>query len=148
VTIATARRPNTLMKPILFTLFATAISFAQASDEAAVRVPLESYLKGHATGKAEYMRNIFKPEAHIEGLRDGKLVSWSVPEYVAGFKGEVSPEEPQRKRWIDKVEITGNAAIATLRFDYPKVKVTDYMLLLKIDGRWVIANKIFDAQPK
>jgi putative lumazine-binding protein len=42
----------------------------------------------------------------------------------------------------------GNAASAKIVLDYPQVKFTDYMSLLKIDGEWKIINKTFDAQPK
>ncbi|MCA1574548.1 MAG: nuclear transport factor 2 family protein [Acidobacteria bacterium] len=32
--------------------------------------------------------------------------------------------------------------------DYPQVKFTDYMSLLKIDGQWWIVNKTFHSEPK
>ena len=51
-------------------------------------------------------------------------------------------------RRIASVEVTGNAARATIVLEYPKVTLTDYMSLLKIDGEWKIVNKIFNAQPK
>lgn len=34
---------------------------AQTSEKDAVRVPLENYLKGHATGDGEFMRKAFHP---------------------------------------------------------------------------------------
>jgi hypothetical protein len=46
------------------------------------------------------------------------------------------------------VDITGNAAMAKIVLDYPQVKFTDYMSLLKIDGEWKIINKTFHAEPK
>ena len=136
------------MKTILLVVTAMVPLLAQ-SDTAAARVPIESYLKGHATGQAEHIRAAFHPGAHIQGIRqDGKFVDWTLEEYAAGFKGVVNPEEPQRKRWIEKVEVTGNAGIATVRFDYPKVKITDYFVLLKREGQWRIANKVFSSENK
>ena len=46
------------------------------------------------------------------------------------------------------LDITGNAAIAKVVLDYPQVKFTDYMSLLKVDGTWMIVNKTFHAEPK
>ena len=46
------------------------------------------------------------------------------------------------------VDITGNAAIAKLRLDYPAAVLTDYMLLLKIDGRWQVVSKAFHSEPR
>ncbi len=36
--------------------------------------------------------------------------------------------------------------MAKLVLDYPEVKFTDYMSLLKVDGEWKIVNKIFSVQ--
>jgi hypothetical protein len=35
-----------------------------------------------------------------------------------------------------------------LTLDYPKVVFTDYMSMLKVDGRWVIVNKTFYAKQR
>ncbi len=38
--------------------------------------------------------------------------------------------------------------MAKIVLDYPTVLFTDYMALSRIDGRWVIVNKMFQAEPK
>ena len=123
-------------------------SAQQASEEAAVRKPLEAYLQGHATGDARYMRQAFLPTAHVEGIRDGKLLSWTADEYIAGFKGSPPADEGQRKRWIDSIDISGNAAMARVTLDYPAGTFTDYFVLLKVDGEWKIANKVWARREK
>lgn len=134
---------------MLFALLLTSAAFvAQADETAAAKVPLETYIRAQATNDGALMRKAFLPSAHIEGVRSGKFTSWSVDEYVSFFNGKVSPEEPQRKRWIERVDVTGTAATATLQFDYPAVKITDHMVLLKVDGEWRIANKVYSSQPK
>ena len=35
-----------------------------------------------------------------------------------------------------------------IRLDYPTATLTDYMLLLKIDGKWQVVSKIFHSAPK
>ena len=120
----------------------------QSHDEAAARKPLEAYLRGHATGDAAYIRQAFLPTAHVEGIRDGKLLSWTADEYIAGFKGSPPADEGQRKRWIDSIDISGNAAMARVTLDYPSGTFTDYFVLLKVDGEWKIANKVWTRNPK
>ncbi len=117
-------------------------------DEAAARKPLEAYLRGHATGDAAYIRQAFLPTAHVEGIRDGKLLSWTADEYIAGFKGSPPADEGQRKRWIDSIDISGNAAMARVTLDYPAGTFTDYFVLLKVDGEWKIANKVWARREK
>ena len=120
----------------------------QASEDAAARKPLEAYLQGHATGDASHMRSAFLPTAHIEGIRDGKFLSWTADEYIAGFKGSPPADEGQRKRWIDSIDISGNAAMARVTLDYPAGTFTDYFVLLKVDGEWKIANKVWARREK
>ncbi len=122
------------------------ISQAQNPEEAAARVPLENYLKGHATGQGEYMRKAFHPDARLQWYRDGKYQTRSIDEYIAGFKGEAPPDEAQRKRRIESLDIKGNAGFAKIVLDYPNIKFTDYMSLLKIGDEWKIVNKIFTAE--
>ena len=66
----------------ILVLLAVSLSGARASDEADVRAALDHYLTGHATGDPSHMRKAFLPTAHIEGLRDGKFVSWTLDEYL------------------------------------------------------------------
>ncbi len=141
-----------LATPMLLTaawLSMPGIAVAQhAGEDAAVRKPLEAYLQGHATGDGAYMRQAFLPTAHIEGIRDGKFVSWTADEYIAGFKGKPAEDEAQRKRSIDQVDVNGNAAMARATLDYPGGTFTDYFVLLKVDGEWKIANKVWTRNPK
>ncbi len=116
---------------------------------AAVRVPLENYLQGHATGDAEFMKKAFYTEGKLIFVRDGKYTTRTFDEYIAGMKdGKPAPDEAQRKRWIESIDVAGNAATGKIILDYPNVKFVDYMTLLKIDGEWKIVNKSFYAEPK
>jgi hypothetical protein len=119
---------------------------AQNPEEAAARVPLENYIKGHATGQGEYMRKAFHPDARLQWFRDGKYQTRSIDEYIAGFKGEPASDEAQRKRRIESLDIKGNAGMAKIVLDCPNIKFTDYMSLLKIGDEWKIVNKIFTAE--
>ena len=124
------------------------IAEAQNPETAAARVPLENYIKGHATGQGEYMRKAFHPDARLQWYRDGKYQTRTLDEFIAGFKGEPAPDEAARKRRIESVDITGNAGVAKIVLDYPNVKFTDYMSLLKIGDEWKIVNKIFYSESK
>ena len=121
---------------------------AQNQEEAAVRAALEHYFRGHATGQGEHFRKIFHPDSKLFAVRDGKYWQLTSEEYIARAPGKPADDEAQRKRIIESVDIAGNAASAKIVLDYPQVKFTDYMSLLKIDGEWKIINKTFHSQPK
>jgi hypothetical protein len=141
-------RTRNLFLTLLSLVLLSFSAVAQHPDAEAVRVPLENYLKGHATGDGEYFKKAFHTEGNLIWIRDGKYTTRSFAEYIAGATGKPPADEAQRKRRIGTVEVVGNAAIATIILDYPSVKFTDYMTLLKISGEWKIVNKTFFAEPK
>lgn len=123
-----------------------AVPVAQ-SDEAGVRAAIEQYFRGHATGQAGEMRKAFLPTAHIEGIRQGTFTSWTVDQYVGGFRGTPAADEASRKRTIDSVDVSGTAAMAKATLVHGATTFTDYFVLLKVDGEWRIANKVYSSRP-
>jgi hypothetical protein len=115
-------------------------------EEMGVRVAIEHYFKGHATGDASHMHKAFLPTAHIEGMRDGKFTSWTLDKYCENFKGKPAVDESTRKRKIDSIDVTGTAAIAKATLVHGPTTFTDYFVLLKVDGEWKIANKVYHGQ--
>jgi hypothetical protein len=120
---------------------------AQNPDEAGVRAAINQYFKGHATGSGEEMRKAFLPTAHIEGNRQGKFTSWTVDDYVKNFSGKPAADEPNRKRTIDTLNIAGTAAMARATLVHGQTTFVDYFVLLKVDGEWKIANKVYTSSP-
>ena len=113
-----------------------------------VKIPLNNYLQAQATGNSELILKAFYKDARIMAFRGDKISNLSVEEFAGFFKGKVADDESERKRQIESIDISGNAAIAKITLDYPTIKFTDYMTLLKIDGEWKIVNKSFYAEPK
>jgi hypothetical protein len=122
--------------------------FADEKEKEAARIPLENYIKAQATGNGDLIRAAFHKDARINAFRDNKLVNLSAEEFASRFTGKAAEDEAKRKRSIEMIEISGNAAIARITLDYPNVRFTDYMSLLKIDGEWKIINKTFYAESK
>lgn len=123
-------------------------AFAQDADTAGARVPVENYIKAHATGDAAFMRKAFHPDAKIYSFRDGKLQALTVDEFAKLFPGKPAANEAQRVRRIENVEVTGVAGTAKVYLDYPTVTYTDYISLLKVGGEWKIINKTFNGVSK
>ena len=123
----------------------TSNQFASDNDDAGVRIALETYLQGHATGDPSHMRNAFLPTAHIEGIREGKFTSWTLEEYCALFAGTPAVDEATRRRHIDHIDVSGTAAYAKATLAHGPVTFTDYFVLLKVHGHWKIANKVYHA---
>ncbi len=115
-------------------------------EEAAVRVPLEHYMQGHATDNNAHMRQAFMPTAHIESVREGPLTSWTLDQYCERFKGMPAADEATRRRTIDAIDIGGTAASAKITLVHGAFTFIDYFVLLETEQGWKIANKAFHAQ--
>jgi hypothetical protein len=127
-------------------LLASSAGAQGSEDERAVRAVVGTYFRGHATAIADTMRAAFLPTAHIEGIRNGAFSSWTVDQYVAGFRGQPAADEASRRRTIDVVDISGSAAMVKATLKHGATTFTDYFVLLKVDGAWRIANKVYHAQ--
>lgn len=129
-------RKSNLVLTVVFLLTISIVVAGQTSEKDAVRKPLENYLKAHAMGDGEYHKKAFHTEGNLVFIRDGKFTTRSFAEYIAGSSGKPAADEDKRKRWIESIDVVGNAAFAKIILDYPTVKFTDYMSLLKINGEW------------
>lgn len=117
-----------------------------AQADAALRVPLEAYLRGHASGDPAAFREAFHPDAVLWGIRaDGQLARMTAEQYISRATGTPAADEAQRKRSIDSIEVNGEMATARITLDYPTVRFVDVMTLIRIEGRWWIINKMFQA---
>ncbi len=120
-------------------------SLTHHPEEAAVRVPLDLYMRGHAEDDAAHMRAAFLPTARLDSVREGPLTSWDVDYYCQRFKSQPAADEAQRRRSIDALDITGTAAMAKVTLVHGAVTFTDYFVLIKTDAGWKIASKTFHA---
>lgn len=141
------------MLPAIILLAVAAASYtgsvlAENAEKEAVKIPLENYLKGHATGKPEFMKRAFHSEGKLMFIRDGKYATIDFADYIGRMNGTPAADESERKRHIESIDISGNAAVGKIVLDYPNARFIDYMSLLKIDGEWKIVNKIFYVEPR
>jgi 3-hydroxyisobutyrate dehydrogenase-like beta-hydroxyacid dehydrogenase len=120
-----------------------AVAATVPAEESAVLEPLRAYIRGHATGDPTHFRDAFLPTAHIEGIRNGEFVSWRLEEYCAIFPGRPAPDEATRSRRIDAVDVHGTVATASMTLWHGPDTFTDIFLLVHVDDRWRIANKVY-----
>lgn len=121
-------------------LFAAPESKAQDSPRDAI----ELYFRAHASGKGNFIRQAFTPDARIEFVENGQLKQWTRDEFAARFQAP-AVDEYRRVRRVERLDITGTAASAVLTLDYPQVSFTDHLSLLKIGDQWKVVNKTFSA---
>lgn len=136
---------RSLFSPFVFNVMPESASIDGGAPTQIQNV-IKDYFKGHATGDPKYFRAAFLPTAHIEGNRDEKFESWTLDMYCDRFKSAAAPDEITRRRIIDSIDISGDSAMAKATLSHGEVTFTDYFVLLKVDGAWKIANKVYFAK--
>jgi hypothetical protein len=118
---------------------------ARWADEAAIRQTVQYYFDGGKNRDSLTLRKAFHPEARMLFAREGKLVVVPIGEYITRVGSEsLKPGEvDSTERKVVSVDVVGDAAVAKLELKRPNAVLTDYMSLRKVDGRWLIVNKIF-----
>ena len=116
------------------------------ADPAVLR-PLHSYALTHATGDPSYLADAFVPTARIDGYRDGELVSWDVDEFRGRFPGEPAADEATRARRIERLDVHGSVATATMTLQHGADAFTDVFVLVRTPtGDWRIASKAYERR--
>jgi hypothetical protein len=145
-------RATTLLAPTAAALLlaGTADLSARWADEAAIRQTVQYYFDGGKNRDSVALRKAFHPDARMLFVRDGKLAVVPIGEYIARVaENQLKPGEvDSTKRRVTSVDVAGDAGVARLELERPDALVTDYMSLLKVEGRWVIVNKIFTRETR
>ncbi len=123
---------------------------ARWADEAAIRQTVQYYFDGGKNRDSVALRKAFHPEARMLFAKDGQLAVVPIGEYIARVASDKPKpgEVDSTKRRVTSVDVAGDAAIARLELERPDMLITDYMSLLKVDGRWQIVNKIFTRETR
>ena len=115
------------------------------SDIQLVEKTLNYYLEGGTNNDFDMLQKAFHPTATMKYIGD----EYKEVNAVEFFKKGMKPGPKQnRKTRIVAVNVTGNAANATLEIEYPTFYFIDYMNLLRVDGEWKIVGKIFHRKSK
>jgi metallo-beta-lactamase class B len=117
---------------------------AKPQGEESPRAPIEGYFAAHALGKGAFITQTFTPDAKIQFVENGELKQWTREEFSKRFQ-QPAADEYRRVRRAERLEVSGTAASAVLSLDYPQVRFTDHISLLKIGGQWKIVSKAFFA---
>jgi hypothetical protein len=113
--------------------------------EALERV-VRDYLDGMIFANAEQLRRAFHPDARVIGHFRGRLEWSSLEEFIADcIKAGSAPVNEPYYWEILSADVTGDMAVIKLTDDYLGIRFTDYLSLLRHDGRWQIVNKTFYA---
>lgn len=110
----------------------------------AVAAVLLNYFEGIFKGDVELLRSTFHPQALVIGDINGLPYFKSLDQYLDGVKNRKSPFELGEKFRMEilAIEIINSIAIAKVHVPMFDFNYHDLLSLSKINGEWVIVNKL------
>jgi hypothetical protein len=111
---------------------------------AAISAVLSKYFTGVYTGNVDLLRSAFHAQALVAGDVNGAPYFKTLEQYLEGVSNRKSPSElgEQFRMEILSIEIINMIAVAKARLPMFEFNYYDLLSLSKINGDWVIVNKL------
>ena len=109
------------------------------AEKQEILLTINDYLEGRPVKDIERLRRAFHPDALIRSVVEGKLVQWTVPQYIdAVAKAELLECQPE----IISYTWDGDTASAHVQLTFSTFRFIDRFNLVKLDGKWLLIDKI------
>ena len=118
-----------------------------SSDVAEVEKVLQVYFDGLYEGDTKKLGAAFHPMSHLYSVSaDGKAADLRRADWFKFVEGRPSAKSKggERRDRVVSIDFSGPAtAIAKVECQLPPSYFTDYLTLMKADGRWQVISKTF-----
>jgi hypothetical protein len=113
-------------------------------DSLAIRHTLDNYFKGIYEGDTELLSGTFYPGALLFGDVNGQPYYKTLAQYMEGVKNRQSPGDSGKpfKGDILSIGLINSIAVAKVKVKMYEFNYEELLSLHKIDGHWVIVNKM------
>ena len=117
-----------------------------STDKAAIEQAVQTYFDGLYEGDADRLASIFHPTSELTFAQEGKLVVWTRDQWLDNVRKRESAKSKGSPR-DDGILIFDQSgpdtAFVKVKCQLPPLYFTDYLVFMKADGTWKVAQKIF-----
>ena len=117
------------------------------SDEQAIRAAAQTYLDGLYDGDGAKLESSFLPTSALTSVgADGKVTVTPRDAWIEAVRNRPSPKTSGLERGAAILSVDQSSpttALVKLRCQLPPRYFTDYLVFLKVDGSWRVAQKVF-----
>jgi len=124
----------------------TTDTLMKADERQAIEQVVQTYFDGLYEGDADKLASVFHDTSALSWEQDGQLAVWTLADWLKAVRERPSPKAKGLARddailWLD--QSGPNTAFVKVRCQIPPRYFTDYLSLLKVGGRWAVAQKVF-----
>ena len=115
-------------------------------ERAAIEQTVQTYFDGLYDGDADQLAGIFHADAALTFEQDGQVTVLPLVQWLKAVRERPSPKARglARDDEILMIDQSGpTTAFVKVRCQIPPRYFTDYLSLLKTQGRWLVVQKVF-----
>jgi len=117
-----------------------------ANDIPAIEAVIQTYFDGLYEGDTGKLARVFSPKASLFIEDQGQLIALPIPQWFERVASRASPASTGARR-NDRILLVDSVgpvnAIAKVTCMVDPVSYTDYLSLIKFEGRWQIVAKAY-----
>jgi hypothetical protein len=120
-----------------------------SNEAAAITAIVQTYLDGLYEGDADKIAKAFHPTSSLASEDKGALTQLPREQWLERVRSRKSAKAQglERRDEIVQVDQSGpTTAFVKVKCQLPPRFFTDYLLLLKVEGRWQIVQKVFATE--
>ena len=118
-------------------------------DRAEIEAVVQTYLDGLYEGDVEKLAAAFHPTSSLTYEENGVLTPLPRDRWLDAVRERPSPKSrglARHDRILQIDQASPTAAFVKLQCAIPPRYFTDYLSLLKVEGRWQVAQKVFATE--
>lgn len=123
----------------------------KVQDKKAIAKAIENYyFSGLYEGNTDILRQIFHEGALLFGDIKGQPYAKTLEQYLDGVKNRQSPKDSGKlfKGEVIKIKVVNSIAVAEVKVKMYDFLYHDILSFHKLDGKWLIVNKMLtDVNP-
>ena len=122
-----------------------------SDDRSAIEQTIQTYFDGLYEGDADKLASAFHETSALSFEQDGKLSVLPLAAWLKSVRERPAPKAKglARDDAILQIDQSGpTTAFVKVRCQMPPRYFTDYLSLLKVDGRWQVVQKVFSTVVK
>lgn len=129
---------------ILLTLLSTQ-SYAKGSFM--IEQVIQDYFQGYQLAETTLIKKAFHADTRLLSVDNQQLDVTEMKDWLNGLeKRKLDGDIRKGELKVLSIDQTGDTAVVKLSIKFPKFQFTDYLSLLKIEGKWLIVGKIYSVK--
>ena len=131
----------------LFVLLTLLSTQAQAKGSVMIEQVIQDYFQGYQLAETSLIKKAFHSETRLLSIDNKQLDKTEMKDWLESLeKRKLNGDIRKGELKVLSIDQTQDSALVKLSIKFPKFKFTDYLSLLRIEGKWLIVGKIYSVE--